>query len=338
MMRFLLVLLAAVRLTAQVVDTDELTYGPFTPGPRDNPMTLAVAPQGMLLVWSEIDPGRTQSLIRTGLLGFDGKLVGSIHTIPALHPDQNATAPAVTTNGDGFFIAWLERTPYNFAPRAIAGVLTDATGAPIETPRSLDKSPEAPPSVIWDGLDYKAFDDGRVLFANPQANGWVEWRTRGFWTGPAILTKVYVIDWHLLTYDWIRRGHVEFSGYAGTTPAVLAEGNDLLIVWTTGDGLAAQRVIDGNEGPAFEIQHPVTSRVSPAIAGSLVVFTDGGDIYGSIVTGDAFGPPFPISTGTDWDTLPRVFQVGPARYLVTYVREHGIASTTLAGRFVTVPQ
>ena len=55
------------------------------------------------------------------------------------------------------------------------------------------------------------------------------------------------------------------------------------------------------------------------------------------LTYEDFGTPFPIGAGGDWDTRPRVYEIEPGRYLVTYVREHTSSSISLVGRFITSP-
>jgi hypothetical protein len=111
-MRWLAALLfAAATAGAQLVDERELTYGPFEPGPRDRSFTVAAAPHGMLLAWSELDPETKLASIRTGLLDFDAQLTGPIHTIPTAVPSLHATTPAVATNGTSFFVAWGRAPP-----------------------------------------------------------------------------------------------------------------------------------------------------------------------------------------------------------------------------------
>lgn len=315
-----LTLLLAVTVAAQTVEPAEQVYGPFVPGPRDPSFSVAVAPHGMLLAWSEVDPGTGLAVIHTALLDLDARAVAPIRKIAPFRGSYPATNPQVVTNGDTFFLTWLERDRYNYKPRGISGVTLDAAGEPTSQARGFGAVSESP---------------RRVPFATPQANGWVDWSDDCVWCRHH--DARYQLDWTVITSEWIRTGsRIDFD-YAGSAPAVTAAGNDLLIVWSTDTGLKAFRVTDGKAEDAFLLHHPDAAGTAPSMADSFVVFARGGDVYGSIITGDEFGPPFPISTGPALDDLPRVYAVGGNRYLVTYVRETHPAAVSLAGRFVSLP-
>lgn len=343
----LLPFLLTVSLAAQTVDPNELTYGPFAPGPRDASFAVAVAPHGMLLAWSEADPATGLASIHTGLLSHDARLIGPIHTIAPMNASRAATTPAVATNGESFFVAWVERDAWSYAARAVAGVLTDGSGQPVEGSRTLGPPPEdgAAPALVWDGIGYRVHDaPRRVPFATPQANGWIDWtpvasRSNCVWAcrWPPTYTKPeYLLDWAIIAHDFIRAGRQREIGYSSAAPAVLAAGDDLLAVWSTDGGLKAMRIVDGELSTTFRLEHPLAVRSAPSMAGSLVVFAQNGDVFGSVITGDEFGAPFRISAGSELDDLPRVYQVSPNRYLVTYVRSDISPAVQLAGRFVTI--
>lgn len=334
----LLALLLSASLGAQTVDSNELTYGPFAPGPRDASFSVAVAPHGMLLAWSEADPDTGLASIHTGLLNHEAQLIGSIHTIAPANANRSATTPVVATNGESFFVAWVERDAYTYAPHGVAGVLTDASGRPVEASRGMGPPPRpnAAPALVWDGIGYRVHDaTRRVPFATPEANGWVDWSDDCVWC--RFHSARYQLDWTVITPEWIRTGSTFDFDYASPAPAVTATGNDLLIVWSTNSGLKAFRVIDGRADDAFFLHSRDAAGSAPSMAGSLVVFAQGGDVFGSIVTGDTFGAPFPISTGPELDKLPRVYAVGDNRYLVTYIRETHPSAVSLVGRFVNTP-
>jgi hypothetical protein len=343
----LFALLLSASLGAQTVDPNELTYGPFLPGPRDTSFSVAVAPHGLLLAWSEADSETGLASIRTGLLNHDAQLIGSIHTISPANNNRSATTPVVATNGESFFVAWIERDASSYTPRGVAGVLTDATGQPGETSRVIGPPPESDtsPALVWDGIGYRVHAaPRRVPFATPQANGWVDWtpvpsRSNCVWScrWPPTYTKPeYILDWAILTRDWIRTGRQQEIGYTSRAPAIIATGDDLLVIWSTDGGLKAMRIVDGELSTTFRLEHYLAARSAPAMAGSLVVFAQNGDIFGSVINGDTFGAPFEISTGESADDLPRVFQVSANRYLVTYVRADISPTVKLAGRFVTI--
>lgn len=341
----LLASLITVRAAAQIIEPNELTYGPFEPGPREHSFAIGIAPHGMLLVWSEVDQETRRAAIHTGLLNFDAQLIGPINKLPAARTFLHNTTPAVTTDGKSFFVAWVDRHPYYHTPTRVSGLQTDLLGAATEGPRIFgDSYAGSTPSLVWDGISYRLHADGhrRVPFANGQANGFVDWF-------PIVPEKIcptcgppfahsepaYRLDWGILSHKWLRSGRFTDTGYTGVAPAVAADGHDLLIVWTTPKGLSGLRVTDGVEGKQFKAGYPINPETSPAISGSLVVYENDGDIYGSMVEGDTFGEPFPISTGRDRDTLPKVYGFGNGRYLVAYVREHFASWVSLVGRFVT---
>lgn len=361
-MRLLAALALAVTTTlaAQTVETTEQTYGPFTPGP-ENAMALAAAPQGLLLVWSEIDPGTGLARIHTGLLGFDGRLIGEIHVLPALRPDLHAVGPEVTTDYDRFFVAWRERIADDKRGARVAGMILDRSGAPSGELYDFGGAVEGAPAVLWDGLTfhvygsetYKIKPDGtvtrargqaprRVPFATPDMNGFVDWRSiegdrRCIYIWSCSPVDAYALTWTTFTHTTSRYGSMWLRGYTSAAPAVVAEGKDLLIVWSTNRGLAGLRFHDGNRlGDPFTMKNDLAEKTAPAMAGSLVVFARDGNVYGTVVDDKSFGPPFPISADGEWDTLPRVHLVGKDLYFVTYVREHAPGSISLAGRFVNL--
>ncbi|HYR28090.1 MAG TPA: hypothetical protein VEU30_06460 [Thermoanaerobaculia bacterium] len=349
-----LALLLAGGIHAQTVDPFEQTYGPYTPGVRDRTIALSATPQGILLAWTEVvEPGTQQSEIHTGMLDFDAKLTGPIRRIAPSRPGVPMTNPAIGTDFNGFFISWAELSPVNYDPKSIAGVITDPFGHPVSPVRRYGPWLTGQPQVIFNGIEYRLYGEqtyliapdgsvidrrgggmNRIPFATPEANGWVDWRgTIQFGTGRRPLLELGTT---VLTYDDDHRDSFDVRNAFGP-PAVFAEGRDVLIVWGSDTGLGAVRILDGVRGRAFAYEDPAARGAEPAVAGNLVVYqNDDGDIYGSVLTANAFGTPFPISTGSDWDTTPRVLAVGYGRYLVAYVREHGNGQVSLAGRFVTI--
>lgn len=356
--------LALFVCTAAGAQTAEVVYGPFEPGPRDR-AAVAVAAHGMLVAWSEIDPGRRVATIHTALHDFDARRIGPIHTIPSTRANVHASTPAIATDGSRFFVAWLERDRYAPAPQDVAGALVDGTGMPLRGSESFGAALAGTPSLIWNGLVYRLFGAGnhdvstvgdvrivsfgvtpqRVPFANPDANGWIDWsneRVRptqppcfSFCGGGLPPRPEYGLDYAMLTGDWIRTGRLRYNGSFGSAPVVAMNGNDLVILWSNPQGLQAQRIDDGDAGATFNL---IDMRIADAVlsmAGSLIVFEYQYDIYGVLLTGGAFGPIFPISNGADdFDTLPLVTAAGPDRYLVTFLREGGNRNAQLVHRFI----
>ena len=346
-MRFALTLLCF----AFTINADQI-HGPFEPGPVDRAAAIAVAPHGMLMAWSEIDPGATVAVIHTALLDFDARRVGPIHRLPTHGQRMHATRPAIATDGTNFFVAWVERDRYGDTPRVVAGLLTDGAGKPLQQPSWLGDPVRGAPSLVWNGLEYRLYSSNtyristagevslyewgevsqRLPFANPMANGWLDWSNE---PGRLFVAPVYILDWAIISRNFIRSGQIRERGYNGFAAAVAVDGDDLLFVWGGPRGLKAARVIDGETGRIFERDDPRAVLATPALAGSLVVFDQLGDIYGAFIDGDAIGETFPISEGEEWDSAPRVYITGEGRYLVTFVREGDGPDIHLMNNFVT---
>lgn len=361
-----LLLLFAVSAGGQTVDPNETTYGPFKPGPRDRAAAVAVAPHGMLMAWSEIEPGSRVATMHTALFDFDAKLAGPIHTLPATRPNVHATTPAIATDGSRFFVAWLERGRFSELAENVAGVLVDGNGTPLRGTESFGEAVAGAPSLVWNGVDYRLFGaanhsistDGeiavvsygvapqRVPFASPYGNGWIDWsnergRPQCFtWCGGMpVSPNLYLLDYAIVTHDWIRTGRIRDTGHLGFgPPAIEPAGDDLLVVWSTPAGLKAQWIIDGEPARSFTANDPKLSGASISMAGSLIVFDFGFDIYGVTVNGDSFGDIFPISAGDHFDSQPRVHRLGQRRYLVTYVRDGEGPEVSIVNRFVELEQ
>ena len=363
----ILLLFVALTLSAQAqvtVDPNELTYGPFGPGPADRSFAIGVAGHGMLLAWSEIDPQSDFAVIHTGLLDLDARLAGSIHRLAPLDPHRHATSPAIATDGTNFLVTWLERDRYSYGAREVAGALLDREGTLLAGPFLLGVPVPGYPSMMWNGIEYRVYGSNeyaistrgeirvldfaevtrRVPFANSDAFGWIEWRNEPrrsncIWFcrwPPTYTPAVYNLDWAIVTREWIRTGSIRETGYNAGTPTVTADGSEILAVWSTPHGLTAARVIDGRDVERFADGDDRGSEVTPRMAGSLVVFDRYGVIYGTTIEGNEFGPLFPIAEGDVLLSDAGVYAVGNGRYLVTYVRPAEGGTMSLAGRFVIV--
>lgn len=347
-------LIAALTLLAA-----QQVYGPFQHGPREFAPVVAAAPHGMLLAWSEIEPGARTASIHVALLNHDAERIGPVHRLAPTTKNVHATAPVIATNHDTFFVAWLERDRFSLAARDAAGVLLDGNGAPLRGTESFGPIVAGTPSVVWTGVDYRVYGAAswsvspqghanimhfgvasqRVPFATPDANGWVDWSNDGPTPRPCItlcggiLTSPpsYNLDFAVISRDWIRSGRIRETGFNGQPPAVVPDGDDLLIVWSTPRGLKAQRVDDG-EVRQQPFTHPDrrTFDASLSAAGSLVVFDSDSDVFGTVVGRDGFGPVFPIAAGDDFHAQARVTRVGEHRYLVTWIRN----GSHIAAQFV----
>lgn len=350
------VLAAITLLAAQQI------YGPFQPAPRDRAPAVAAAPHGIVLAWSEIEPGARVASIHTALFDHEAQRIGPVHKLASTRANVHATSPTIATDGENFLVAWIERDRHSLEAREIAGVLTDRTGAPLRGTESFGPAVPGAPSVAWLGLEYRLFGaasysispagDARIVnfgvaaqrvpFATPDANGWIEWANEPsrpqcpfLLCGGILPMPGWNLDYAVVTRDWIRSGRVRRNGYMLSLPPVVdASENDLLAVWISNQGLEAQRIVDGEPQP--QLSYPdrrARDAVALSMAGSLVVFESGFDLYGVVVTASGFGTIFPISTGEAFDQQPRVTRVGAHRYLVTWLRD----SAAIQAQFVDTP-
>lgn len=341
----------------------QFSYGPFTPGPRDHSFAVGVAPQGMLVAWSETPAGGGFSVIHAGLIDFEGQWISPVRTLTPLAPDNHVTTPVIATDGERFFVAWLERDRYSWLPAKVAGALVDTNGEQIGATYTLGRANDGVPSVVWDGLQFKVYSETsyvitplgaatktisgpvahRVPFANPDAHGWVDWfEGRQFQCGfgcfgnvPSRLT--YTVEWAIVSTKWIRSGSFTELGYHAGRPAVLANAEDLLVIWRSERQLVALPIVDSHalrlfrKGFAHDISLPVAAE-------KLIVVESGGDLWGvPVVDGPKFGDVFRITESEEWETQPRVYLVGPNRYFVTWVLDRSPAAVRLGGQFVTIP-
>lgn len=328
----------------------------FTPGPRDHSHAVAVAPHGMLLAWSAVDPVTAHSVIHVALLDHDAQFLSPIRTLAPIYLDAHSTTPVIATDGHRFFVAWVERDRARWDPWRVSGALVDSNGEQLGPTLNLGAAGDAPPALAWNGVDFRYHGatsyaisaDGvaqkipsppvprRVQFATAEANGWVDWSNTaagvrcGFsWCAPT--TPSFTVTWAVISYDWIRTGRFDEQGYSGGRPAVIANGDDITVIWTDLRGLVALPVVDGRAQKVFRL---ATRAKNPAAAESLVVFESGGDIYGSFIDGTSFGAPFPITTSKQWEEKPRVDLVGPNRYFVSWLVERDPGGTRINGTFV----
>jgi hypothetical protein len=353
------VFLFAVAAQGEIVVGDEqLLHGPYNAAPRDQSFALAHGPEGMLLAWSEVDPETQLAVVRTMLLGRDGKPAGPIHTLPPSRENVHATSPDIAGDGSSFFIAWMHRDRYRLEPQNLGGILTDVRGAPAGNSFGLGPAVSGTPRVFFTGLEYRAFGaasyaivDGapkiihhgsapqRVPFANPDANGWVAWRTiveiccgLSYW----FTTYYHSLEWSILTDSGVRTGAVRRNGVITGSPAVSADGKDLLIVWGTRTAVSGLRVVNGKAGDVFARNADLDPGTSPSIAGNLVVFEQHGDLWGMLVDA-GFNQPFLISGSGAREESPRLLQAGENRWFIAYTVDDG-TNATLAGRFITIEE
>lgn len=141
----------------------ENTHGPFARPERGGGHSVAAAPSGVLMAWSENDSaGRAR--VNVARLDASGRMVSPISVLPALTPSRNALAPSVATDGTSFLVVWEEV----FGKQQTVGMAVDENGAPTGAPKTLTPEIAAvdniyePATVTWLGDEYAVRSDGSI--------------------------------------------------------------------------------------------------------------------------------------------------------------------------------
>lgn len=138
--------------------TVEQGYGPYARPLNGGDAAVAPARGGALLAWSE------ENRIRTGWLDSRGQLASEVHTLPVQTSRSSAIAPAAASDGNLFFVAWVE---IESGLQRTMGVIVARDGAPLGEPRQYGKalaiaSNDFTMHLVWDGNAYRLWGGGKV--------------------------------------------------------------------------------------------------------------------------------------------------------------------------------
>lgn len=356
----------ALLLLVAAVGPGEETYGPYIRPTRGETHAMAVAHNRVLLAWSEIDPVTNRARIRIALLDSRGRRVGSITAFPATRATADAVAPSVATDGERFFVAWLE---YDRVQQTM-GVVVDASGAPIGTPRPygpeqvISVQPSLP-YVVWDGTSYQLWGSLSQLWGSVSAHiltpdGEIRPGERPVGRPSAVgsahtfgyvgtkVTPIYTGCWLFRCqkigerYDVVWAAGAESGTHdAGSLPispvSMTPAGERFAVAWT--GHLSVSFLLTG--GTFHSIWAQPDMSVAPGIACDA---TDCVLAYGT-ASGDVQAVTFPIdqphqtsmftvAASERQEGAPQVHAIRDGRFLVTYRSDQGTAR--LAGRVVTL--
>jgi hypothetical protein len=337
-------------LLLQIVGAEQ-TYGPFSRPAIDSSFALAVARNGVIAAWSELDAASGHARIRTGFIDASGRLT-PVATMPAIDANADAIAPSLATDGTTFYLTQIEAG----AKQAIIGIALDANGRASAAPRSLIAgytwTPNVPPSISlgWNGSSYVMTAvsrmytfarDGTLLSdtatatltwagVTPQAFTTATWRPGPLVPPPGCIlfcsvfaTRKQELSWTSGTRSGIL---VPDARRVGNFAVIAGNRSESLIAWTATDGIAYLIIDNRSIRDAF-FPAIVEPTHEPALACSseqclLAYATALGDVYGLLIdAGKADTPkPFAIATSGRKESRPEVVVV-PNGFLVGYFSE-----------------
>lgn len=359
-------LLFATAANAQWVSPIEQSYGPYLAPPTGAEPAIVASSHGVLLAWSELDPITKISEIRTGVLDFNGRLVGPITKLPTYLAAADALGPVVATDGETFAVAWQESSSRG------AAIALDANGVPVAQSLLFGRAGVklgSTPTLIWNGEAYQihglAFDRNSVpvfpetdlaanlrYAANAASVGmtWVShlagYRCTIGSHGCRWFDAEFIVTWEIVRGKDRQQSSKSWTYYTVTTPIVAGDDDEMAIVWRAPDAFVGTRVVDGQFRSSFTFLtltalEQINAGQPEGIAFDgeqwLVVFTRDGDIRGAFIdrnrTSHDF-ESFPIATGDRAESNARVTTLAPGRFLVSYSSDLGTDDHRFAGRVV----
>ena len=323
-------------------------HGPYSRPTRGEHHAIAASRSGALLAWSENAPAPR---IHIALLDFHGRIVSPIAILPAVSDRSDAIAPAVASNGHSFAVHWIERERGN---EHVRGVLVDAHGVPIATPRTLSTGPiltndVIAPRIFWNGEAYEA-----PAVAMAATNG-----VRG--TASAKLTQLkkpgygclvvpciynhYADAWDVVWTAGVRTGEhrIGITWPIGAKPIsppdIAAASTDFAVAWSSSLGMG---YLVTNDGLVRTVYAKPKIDVPPALGcndeqGLVAYGTTSGDVHAFLFDTDGLTTPtlLTIAATERLEHAPQVVRLGASRFLVTYHSDLGAEDHCFGGRVVT---
>lgn len=360
-MRLFAILLFATVANAQWVSPIEQIYGPYLAPSIGAEPAIVASNHGVLLVWSEIDPLTNIPELHSGILDFDGRLVSPITILPQYQVDAHAKHPVVATDGETFAVGWLESQGL----MRVAAIALDANGAPAAPPRGFGGYYELgtiTPPLVWNGSAYQifgfAFDrDGQPVLPETDMPAVLRYAANGTFVGmkweshragyrcsfgrPSCVwfDADFTVTWEIVRGNRHEQTSRAWPYYTDSTPIVAGDDDEMAIVWSSDNGIAGMRVVDGKYQSSFAIPKGLTPEAPEGIAFDgerwLVVFTRDQDIWGAFVDRDSFNvTPFPIATGGRAESKARATALKSGRFLVSYSSDVAPRDHRFAGRVV----
>jgi hypothetical protein len=145
-------------LLAAVLLLSEQSHGPYARPLNGGQPAAAASRSGIVLAWSE------ENRIRVGALDARGRLSAPVESLPARTARSVAVAPAVASDGDSYYVVWVE---HEGGLQRAMGVQLDRHGVPIGAPRQHGRllgvtSNDFALRLVWDGTVYRMWGGGKV--------------------------------------------------------------------------------------------------------------------------------------------------------------------------------
>ena len=346
MMRALALLVLATTLSAQHISPTEQSYGPYGRPHQGGRHALAVGSNGILLAWSEIIDGVAR--VRVGLLNSRGQLISEIATMPVTEERAEASAPAVSFNGQSFLVAWVER----YRGEKMRSLVIDGSGTPIPPAQThkFVEGEDVTPLITWDGAAWQLQEGHRGgVQASTFKNGIrasVSWKSTPLFTPCGIrLCSIRGYRWDVVWNAGAKSGSEQIgdewpnSARPCCTANIAPAGDDFAIAWAA--NLAIGYRFTSSRSSEI-VPDYVDDEVEPGLACDdercLIAYgTWSGDVLGIVFDRDDPGSAerLTISATERTEHSPLVHHLGSGRFLVSYLSDQTRADQRINGRFVS---
>lgn len=371
-MKYLTLLLFATSLGAQVVSPVEQSYGPYSRPDRGGRHAMAMGGGGILLAWSENTP---QPRIHVALLDSRAQLISPVSILPAEDAAAAAYAPAVSSSGDAFLVAWIER--YRGAER-VRGAVVGRNGIPATAPETYGlvktQAPSADPDVLvtpliaWDGAGWHVWGGNRVVTVLPNgsriadSNPWPDVQAAMYvnavfataaskrtplYRGCFLLRCQHYADrWDVLWTAGEKSGSEEVGDEWGlgshpvSEPSLAATGNQFAVAWSSSLGIGY--TLTSSSIRARNVYATPDLGQAPGLACDdercvIVYETSRGDVHAVVFETDDLRSPelLTIAATERRERAPLIHHLGSGRFLVSYLDDRGEADRRITGRILT---
>ena len=351
----------------------EQSYGPYSRPLRGGRHAMAVGADGILMVWSENVP---QPRIHVALLDLNAHLISPISILPAEDASAESYAPAVSSNGNAFLVAWVER--HRGAER-VRGAVVDRSGVPVTTPQTYglvkNQTPFNDPEVLvtpfiaWDGAGWHVWGGNRVFTILPNgeritdSNPWPDvhaatYENAVFATATSKKTPIYrgcflfrcqhyADRWDVVWTAGDRTGAEQIGdewtmGSKDVSETSLAAtDNQFALAWSSTLGIGY--TLTSSSIRARTVDATVKVDAAPGLACDdercvIAYETGGGDVQAIVFETDDLRSPelLTIAATERKERAPLVHHLGSGRFLVSYLSDQGDADRRINGRILTL--
>jgi len=351
----------------------EQSYGPYSRPQLGGRHAMAVGADGILMAWSENAP---QPRIHVALLDTRAQLISPISILPAEDATAESYAPTVSSSGDAFLVAWVER--YRGAER-VRGAVVDRSGVPVTAPQTYGlakiqfsfNGPEelVTPFIAWDGAGWHVWGGNRVFTILPNgerisdSNPWPDvhaamYENAVFATATSKKTPIYrgcflfrcehyADRWDVVWTAGDGKGSEQVGDEWGkgsdsvSEPSLAATGDQFALAWSSTLGIGY--TLTSSSIRARTVDAIVKVDAAPGLACDdercvIAYETTGGDVQAIVFETDDLRSPelLTIAATERKERAPLVHHLGSGRFLVSYLSDQGDADRRINGRILTL--